>query len=103
MPVRNLNDKIIFGVCSGLSEYYSIDVVVLRLIFIVGFLFMGITIIVYLVLALIMPTEIQHTVGDKKSDDISSKDSALKILKERLARGEITKDEFEDMKKTLGY
>ncbi len=93
MPTRNVEGKIIFGVCSGLSEYYDIDVVTLRLIFLVGFLFIGITIIIYLVLALIMPPK------DIKKNIAES--NPIQILKERLAKGEITKDEFNDMKKVL--
>ncbi len=95
MPARDLNNKIIFGVCSGLSEYYGVDVMILRLIFLIGFLFMGITIIVYLVLALIMPR-------DRNQDTPNDiKDSPVNILKLRLARGEITKEQFEDMINTL--
>ncbi|MHB8362004.1 MAG: PspC domain-containing protein [Patescibacteria group bacterium] len=95
MPARDINKKIIFGVCSGLSAYYNIDVVILRLIFLIGFLFMGITIVFYIVLALIMPKEEdQNTSGNIE-------DSLIRILKERLARGEITKEQFEDMRNTL--
>ena len=93
MPAKNVENKIIFGVCSGLSEYYNVDVVTLRIIFLVGFLFMGITVIIYLVLALIMPQK------DIKKNIVEG--NPIQILKERLVKGEITKEEFNDMKKVL--
>ena len=38
----------------------------------------------------------------KNSNQQSKEDDALEILKKRFAKGEITKDEYEEMKKTLG-
>jgi putative membrane protein len=38
----------------------------------------------------------------KNSNQQSKEDGALEILKKRFAKGEITKDEYEEMKKTLG-
>ncbi len=93
MPARDINNKIIFGVCAGLSEYYNVDVVIMRVIFLIGFLFMGITLVIYLILALIMPIDTSVNFKNEKSP--------LQILKERLARGEITKEQFKEMKEIL--
>ena len=35
--------------------------------------------------------------------DAESKNSALNILQERYAKGEITKEQYDNMKKDLGY
>jgi phage shock protein C len=55
---RDLKNKLIFGVCSGLGNYLGLDASVVRLIFaastLLGF---GLPIIIYLVLAIIMPVE----------------------------------------------
>lgn len=47
-------DGKIFGVCAGLAEYLVLDVTVIRIAFILG-LFAGVSILVYPILALVMP------------------------------------------------
>ncbi|MFO7966161.1 MAG: PspC domain-containing protein [Archaeoglobaceae archaeon] len=54
---RSRDDKIIFGVCGGLSKYFNVDVTLLRLIFVVGVLLKGVTLLIYIILALITPEE----------------------------------------------
>ena len=55
---KDLNDKIIFGVCSGLAHYLNVDTTLVRLVFGVGALLgFGLPIIVYIVLALTMSKE----------------------------------------------
>jgi phage shock protein PspC (stress-responsive transcriptional regulator) len=49
-------NKMIFGVCSGLANYFSMDVTIMRLIFLVAFFAFGTGLIIYLVLAVIMPS-----------------------------------------------
>ncbi len=56
MPERDLDNKIIFGVCSGLSDYFNIEVNIIRIVFILGIFVGGISFILYLVLAILMPT-----------------------------------------------
>lgn len=48
-------DKKIFGVCSGLADYFDLDPTVMRIIFIVAFLFFGTGLLLYIILALVMP------------------------------------------------
>ncbi|GEM_PF-974037 len=52
---RDIGQKVFGGVCSGLALYLSIDSVVLRLIFVVIFLFFKPIILVYIVLWIAMP------------------------------------------------
>ncbi len=56
--VKSSYDKKIFGVCGGLAQRFNMDSTIIRLIFviaaIVGF---GSPIILYLVLAVIMPSD----------------------------------------------
>ena len=48
-------EKKIFGVCSGLANYFDVDPTIVRILFIVAFLFAGTGLLLYLVLFLLMP------------------------------------------------
>ena len=50
-------DKIISGVCSGLGKSFDIDTQIIRALFVIGALIGGSTVVLYLILALIMPVE----------------------------------------------
>lgn len=50
-------DKMLFGVCGGLAEYMNMDSTVMRVLFVlITFFGIGSPILVYLILALIMPS-----------------------------------------------
>jgi putative membrane protein len=42
-----------------------------------------------------------HSTGSRGHSDASTSSQAMNILKERFARGELTRDEFESMKKEI--
>ena len=48
-------DKKLFGVCSGLGEYFDIDPTIVRVIFLFAFLAFGSGLLIYLILAIVMP------------------------------------------------
>ena len=52
---RNSMNKVIGGVCSGLAEYFNIDVVLVRVLFAASFLFAGVGGGLYLLLWLVVP------------------------------------------------
>jgi phage shock protein PspC (stress-responsive transcriptional regulator) len=52
---RDMDDKVIFGVCSGLSHHFGIDPIWLRLALDMAFLFGGFGLVLYILLAVIMP------------------------------------------------
>ena len=55
---KNTNNKMIAGVCSGIAEKYNIDTIMVRAGFAVaGLMGFGLPIILYVVLAVVMPTE----------------------------------------------
>jgi len=63
----------------------------------------GIMMILFWVAIIFFIVWVVREIGDKKdSDKTSSLKSALDILKERYAKGEIDKKEFEEKKKDLG-
>ncbi len=54
---RSSDDKVIAGVCSGLADYFGIDPVIIRLVFLVLFLAGTIGFWPYLILWLVMPLD----------------------------------------------
>jgi len=54
---RNAQDRIIAGVCSGLADYFEIDVTLVRLIFILGTISAFPFLLAYIVLWIITPVE----------------------------------------------
>ncbi|MBI2955631.1 MAG: PspC domain-containing protein [Chloroflexi bacterium] len=58
---RGRTDKMIFGVCGGLANYFDVDPVIVRLAFVALAFLNGIGILAYIVLALVMPEETVQT------------------------------------------
>jgi phage shock protein C len=50
-------NKKIFGVCGGLGDYFDMDPTVIRAMFLIGVIIFGSGILLYIILALIMPEE----------------------------------------------
>ena len=56
MPKRLFKgEKKIFGVCSGIANYFDIDPTIVRVLFVFGFLAFGSGLLLYLILAIAMP------------------------------------------------
>lgn len=62
---RSKRNKVIFGVCAGISDYLRIDVTLVRIVAILS-TFMGFGIPVYIVAALIMPEEKDYSPFDNQ-------------------------------------
>ena len=54
---RSRTERMIGGVCGGLAEYLNMDVTLIRLLFVLGAIFGGPGIIVYLVMLFVVPEE----------------------------------------------
>ena len=48
-------DKVVDGVCGGIAEYFDIDPVIVRIIFLLSTLFTGVGVIAYIICALAFP------------------------------------------------
>jgi phage shock protein C len=48
-------EKKLLGVCSGLANYFDIDPTIVRVGFVLGVIFAGTGILVYIILAIAMP------------------------------------------------
>ncbi len=49
-------DKKLFGVCSGLGNYFEVDPTVIRIAFLLLFFGLGTGLLIYLILAVVMPS-----------------------------------------------
>ena len=49
------NDKKLGGVCGGIAEYFDIDPVIVRIIFLLSTLFTGVGLVAYIICALAFP------------------------------------------------
>jgi len=56
---RSRNDVMVAGVCAGLAKYFSMDPTVVRLIFVLLLLMGGNGILIYVILWIIMPVELE--------------------------------------------
>jgi phage shock protein PspC (stress-responsive transcriptional regulator) len=54
---RSRIDRKIAGVCGGLGEYFGIDPTLVRVLFVLGSIFVGGALLVYLILAIVIPEE----------------------------------------------
>jgi phage shock protein C len=55
---RSRNDKMIAGVCAGLAQYFGVDVVIVRLVFLLLFFAPHVpALLIYLILLVVMPRE----------------------------------------------
>ncbi|MDD4531522.1 MAG: PspC domain-containing protein [Candidatus Pacebacteria bacterium] len=54
---RSKTNRVIFGVCGGLGEYFEIDPLIVRILFIVLSMAQGAGIIAYVILAILVPED----------------------------------------------
>ena len=68
--IRDTDNEMIAGICSGLGKYFDVDVTIVRLIFVVLlFLTSGSFLLVYLIGALIIPAESDVVLQKKESSE----------------------------------
>ncbi len=60
---RDENNKLIGGVCSGLANYFNIDIVIVRIIFIILFFSFGVGLIPYIILWIAVPSSATKEIG----------------------------------------
>ncbi len=54
---RSIDNKVLFGVCGGIADYFGIDATLVRLIWAAFALLFGLGIILYILAVFIMPRE----------------------------------------------
>ncbi len=82
---RSTTDKVIGGVCGGLAEAFGIDAIIVRLIFLMAFVFGGTGFVLYLILWIVIPTEknLTKSVNDTIHDNFEEvKETASNFTKQ---------------------
>jgi phage shock protein PspC (stress-responsive transcriptional regulator) len=74
---RNENDKVLGGVCSGLANYFGIDVVIVRIIFVVLAISFGFGLISYLILWVAVPSTATTDIGSARKKLYRDSDNKL--------------------------
>jgi phage shock protein C len=65
---RSSTNRIVFGVCGGLGEYFDVDPILFRIVFILLIFGAGSGVIIYLLLALLMPKDVSSVTVENKID-----------------------------------
>lgn len=73
---RNTRNRMLGGVCTGLAEYFSIDPVLIRLLFVIFTLHHGIGIIAYIILWIVVPTRAVAVAADTPDGELVLDDIA---------------------------
>lgn len=89
--VRPKEGRIIGGVCLGVSNYFKIDVVIVRLIFIIFLIAEGAGVLIYIILLIVMPEEQGVSLADKIKKEFAEEN------KEKIKKG--AKEAVSDIKK----
>jgi phage shock protein C len=73
---RNTGNRMLGGVCTGLAEYFSIDPVLIRLLFVIFTLHHGIGIVAYIILWIVVPARAVSVAADTPDGGLALDDVA---------------------------
>ncbi|MCK4630355.1 MAG: PspC domain-containing protein [Bacteroidales bacterium] len=88
---RDPDNRILGGVCSGMSAYWRIDPIILRILFVIAFLGFGTGLIIYIILWVVIP-------------EAKTKAQKLEMMGEKVNVsniGKAFKEEFNNVKKNM--
>ena len=64
---RSRSDRMIWGVCGGLAKYFDMDPTIVRIIFVVLIFANGLSILAYIIMAIVVPLEGSKTTEPKET------------------------------------
>ena len=86
---RNTMNKVIGGVCSGLAEFFGLDVALVRIAFVIAFMFASFGFWLYIILWIVLP-DCQQTIDNgqqifgqsqsQQSEPVSKSESKVKSV-----------------------
>jgi phage shock protein PspC (stress-responsive transcriptional regulator) len=84
---RSKTNRVIFGVCGGLGEYFETDPLIVRILFVVLSLVNGAGIIAYLILAVVVPEDDKEKKVKKNGNTVEEVQEKTQELAEELKSG----------------
>jgi len=97
---RSPDEKILAGVCSGVAQYFSINILVVRLLFVVSVMFFGTGTLLYLILWAVIPeakTTAQKLEMQGEQVNLSNIEKTIKEEFEQVS------ENIKDFKKSMAY
>ena len=79
---RSRTDRVLWGVCGGLANYFGIDPTIVRVVFVLLVLANGIGLLAYIILAIVVPLEGSRTTTPRetvKENVADMKESAAEL------------------------
>ena len=74
---RNSMNRVIGGVCSGLAEYFGLDIALVRIAFVIAFLFASFGFWLYIILWIVLPVEGQQTTVNSQQSTVNGQQSTV--------------------------
>lgn len=72
--VRNLENKVLFGVCAGVAEHFGWNVSTLRLLwFVLAFVGLGSPVLFYIILLIVMPAQKKKDYAERMNERLGRK------------------------------
>ena len=69
---RNTMNKVIGGVCSGLAEFFGLDVGLVRIAFVIAFMFASFGFWLYIILWIVLPVDGQQATANSQQPTANS-------------------------------
>ena len=76
---RNSMNKVIGGVCSGLADFFGLDVALVRIAFVIAFMFASFGFWLYIILWIVLPVDGQQTTVNSQQPTANSQAPESKV------------------------
>ena len=76
---RNTMNKVIGGVCSGLAEFFGLDVALVRIAFVIAFMFASFGFWLYIILWIVLPVDGQQPTANSQQPTANSQAPESKV------------------------
>lgn len=92
---KSNKSKMIAGVCGGIAEYFKIDPTIVRLIFVVLGFIHGSGFLIYVIAAIVMPSDFENLENTSDDDLNNMKSANINSEEERKSENLHSDEDFE--------